>query len=62
MIDFATVKMIAKAAAADRKGATALEYALIAAAVALGVMVAYRAMFTRLSDFINTIKFTATGA
>ena len=61
MSHLAFIKTIAKAAAADRKGATALEYALIAAAVAIGVMAAYRAMFDRLSEFINTIKFTATG-
>lgn len=58
MIDFATVKMIAKAAAGDRKGATALEYALIAAAIAIGVMAAYRSMFNKLTDMLNGINFT----
>ena len=58
MTHFETIKMIAKAAAADRKGATALEYALIAAAIAIGVMAAYRSMFGRLTGFLDNISFT----
>ena len=41
----------------DRKGVTALEYALIAAAVVTVVMIAYNAMFGKLNTFINGISF-----
>lgn len=57
MIDFSTVKMFAKAAVADRKGATALEYALIAAAVAGIVLTAYKTMFNNLAEFLGGIQF-----
>lgn len=42
----------------DRKAVTALEYALIASAVVLVVIVAYNAMFGRLTAFVNGITFT----
>lgn len=55
---FDLVKFASKAVAADRKGVTALEYALIAAAVVTVVIVAYRAMFGRLSTFMTGINFS----
>ena len=50
------IKFAAKAAAGDRKGVTALEYALIAAVVAV-VIGAYRSMFGNLATFTNGISF-----
>ena len=60
MVKFAAQTAITnvKAAIDDKKGVTALEYALIAAAVVAVVIVAYRAMFTNLSTFINSISFS----
>ena len=55
---FDMVKFATKAAVGDRKGVTALEYALIAAAVVAVVIVAYRAMFTKLSGFMGNINFS----
>ena len=55
---FDLVKFASKAVATDRKGVTALEYALIAAAVVTVVIVAYRLMFGRLSTFMGTITFS----
>ena len=55
---FDLVKFAAKAAAADRKGVTALEYALIAAAVTTIVVGGYQAMFSNLNTFITGIKFS----
>jgi len=54
---FDMVKFAARAAA-DRKGVTALEYALIAAAVVAVVIVAYRAMFGKMSTFLGTVSFS----
>lgn len=58
-MDINTLKLLVKGAVADRKGATAIEYALIAAAVAGVVIVAFRAMFGRLSTFLGTVTFTS---
>ena len=58
MIDIATLKFMVKSAVADRKGATALEYALIAAAVVTIVIAAFRLMFGRLSTYLGTINFS----
>lgn len=55
MID--TVKFLAKNAIADRKGATALEYALIASAVAAIVLGAFRVFFNGLSGFLAGISY-----
>ena len=57
MIDIATFKALLKGAA-DRRGATALEYALIAAAVVTIVIAAFRLMFDRLSTYVGTINFS----
>lgn len=53
----AMIKSAAARAMNDRKGVTALEYALIAAAVVSVVLVAYSAMFNRLGSFVNGISF-----
>jgi Flp pilus assembly pilin Flp len=58
MLDIATFKSLVKGAVADRKGATALEYALIAAAVVTIVIAAFRLMFGRLSTYLGTINFS----
>jgi Flp pilus assembly pilin Flp len=58
MLDIATFKSLVKGAVADRKGATALEYALIAAAVVTIVIAAFRLMFDRLSTYVGTINFS----
>jgi Flp pilus assembly pilin Flp len=42
----------------DRKGVTALEYALIAAAAAAVILAAFSGFFTRLTDFLNAIPLT----
>lgn len=53
----AMIKSAAARAMTDRKGVTALEYALIAAAVVTIVLVAYKSMFGTLATYINTISF-----
>ncbi len=55
---FDMIKFATKAAAADRKGITALEYALIAAAVVSVVIAAYNVMFGKLQTFIQSVTFT----
>ena len=54
---FEMIKFAAKSAAADKKGVTALEYALIAAAVVSIVLVAYNTMFQNLKSYISGISF-----
>jgi Flp pilus assembly pilin Flp len=54
---FDMIKFAAKAAAGDRKGITALEYALIAAAVVAILIGGYRGLFTNLAAFTNSISF-----
>lgn len=56
MID--TVKFWAKATAGDRKGATAIEYALIAAAAAAVILVGFRTFFNRILTFLADISFS----
>ena len=55
MIEF--IKFWAKAAIADRKGATALEYALIAAAVAAATMGGFTLFIGRINTFLQNLKF-----
>ena len=55
---FDMIKFATKAAVGDRKGVTAIEYALIAAVVAGAVIIAYRGMFTRLVTMINGVEFS----
>jgi Flp pilus assembly pilin Flp len=55
-----TLKFMAKAAAGDRKGATALEYALIAGALAAVTLVGFRTFFDRINSFLAGISFTST--
>ncbi len=52
-----TVKFLIKNGVADRKGATALEYALIASAVAAIVLGAFRVFFGGLSTFLGQITY-----
>ena len=52
-----TVKFLIKNGVADRKGATALEYALIASAVAAIVLGAFRVFFGGLSTFLGGITY-----
>jgi len=52
-----TFKSRAQAAAADRKGATAIEYALIAAAAAAVVLVGFNTFFTKIVNYLNAISF-----
>jgi Flp pilus assembly pilin Flp len=54
----ALIKTLATGALQDRKGVTALEYALIAAAVVSVVLVAYNTMFGKLETFINSVSFS----
>ncbi|HYI84620.1 MAG TPA: Flp family type IVb pilin [Acetobacteraceae bacterium] len=42
----------------DRKGVTALEYALIASAAAAVILVAFNAFFTRIQTFLAGISFS----
>ena len=55
---FDMIKFASKAAVGDRKGVTALEYALIAAVVAGIVIASYKTMFGKLTSFINGVNFT----
>jgi Flp pilus assembly pilin Flp len=52
-----TIKFWAKVAVADRKGATALEYALIAAAVAAATMGGFTLFIGRINTFLQNLKF-----
>ncbi len=47
-----------KSAAADRKGVTALEYALIASALAAVTLVGFNTFFTKINGILDAIKFT----
>ena len=53
---------ILKALKADRRGVTAMEYGLIAAAVVAVVGVAFQGLFGRLSTMLGTITFTGTAS
>ena len=53
-----TIKFWAKVAVADRKGATALEYALIAGALAAVTLAGFKVFFTQINDFLKNISFT----
>ena len=57
---FDMIKFATKAAVGDRKGVTAIEYALIAAVVAGAVIIAYRGMFGRLVGMIEGVTFSAS--
>ncbi|MBU8537349.1 Flp family type IVb pilin [Falsiroseomonas tokyonensis] len=48
---------VTKQAAADRKGVTALEYGLIAAALAVGVIGAFSGLFGRLVTALGGFTF-----
>jgi Flp pilus assembly pilin Flp len=56
----ALILSMTKQAIADRKGVTALEYALIASAVAALLLVGFQGFFTRIVTFIDAINFTGT--
>ena len=53
-----TVKFMIKAATTDRKGATALEYALIAGALAAVTLAGFKVFFENINTFLQGIKFT----
>lgn len=53
-----TIKFWAKAVVADRKGATALEYALIASALATVTLAGFSAFFSKISTFMENISLT----
>ncbi len=57
MVD--TLKFMIKGAVADRKGATALEYALIASALAAVTLIGFTTFFERINKFLADIKFTS---
>ena len=52
-----SLKTMIKGAAADRKGATALEYALIASALAAVTLAGFQTFFTRINTFLASISF-----
>ena len=56
MID--TMKSMIKGAAADRKGATALEYALIASALAAVTLIGFTTFFNGINASLAGISFT----
>ncbi|MBV1798604.1 Flp family type IVb pilin [Siccirubricoccus sp. G192] len=51
----ALIVAVTKQALADRKGVTALEYALIASAVAAGVLVAFTGLATKITNILGTV-------
>ncbi len=52
---FDTVKFVFKAAAGDRKGVTALEYGVIAAAIIAVTIVAFKLLGTKLDTMLNGV-------
>lgn len=52
-----TMKSLVKGAVVDRKGATAVEYALIAAAAAAVIGIGFNAFFGRITAYLATISF-----
>ena len=54
---FEMIKLAGKAAA-DRKGATALEYALIASALAAVTLIGFKAFFEKINAFLKGIALT----
>ncbi len=55
---FDMIKFATKAAIADRKGITAIEYALIASAVVAVVIAGYKTMFGNLKTFVEGVSFS----
>ncbi len=53
---FDTIKFFAKAAVADRKGVTALEYGVIAAAIIAACVVMFNTIGTKLKDMLTTLN------
>ncbi len=56
MVD--TLKFMIKGAVADRKGATALEYALIASALAAVTLIGFTKFFEKINEFLMGIKMS----
>lgn len=52
------MRRVAARALADRRGAAAIEYAMLAAGITTVVMTCYRIFFDRASAMINTIIFS----
>ena len=46
----------------DRSGATAIEYGLIAALIAVGIIAAARGLGSQIGDTFNTVTTTMKGA
>ena len=57
---FEMIKLAGKAAA-DRKGATALEYALIASALAAVTLIGFKAFFEKINAFLKDNVGSAAG-
>ena len=57
---FDMIKFATKAAVGDRKGVTAIEYALIAAVVAGAVIIASRGMFAKLVTLSNRVNLSSS--
>lgn len=53
------VKFMIQAATADRKGATALEYALIAGALCAVTLGAFSTFFGKINTFLNGLNLNA---
>lgn len=53
-----TAKFMIKGAIANRKGATALEYALIAGALAAVTLAGFKAFFSKINTFLNGIAIS----
>ena len=53
---FETIKFALKAAVGDRKGVTALEYGVIAAAIVVACTVAFPLLATKLTATMGTIE------
>jgi Flp pilus assembly pilin Flp len=51
------VTNIAKAAIADRRGVTTMEYGLIAGVLAVGIATAFSSLSTRLQTVLGTLTF-----
>ena len=53
-----SIAMLARGAVADRKGATALEYALIAGGLSVATLGGFRVFFNGINGFISNVTFS----
>ncbi|HTN15236.1 MAG TPA: Flp family type IVb pilin [Sphingomonadaceae bacterium] len=56
------VRLLAAEVLADRRGATAIEYGLIAALISLAFVIAFTDLGLSLADIFNSIADTLAGA